>query len=116
MIDAVGTPINIHSDPKLTLMHRWRYPSLSLHGIEGAFHTAGDKTVIPAKVIGKFSIRTVPNMTPENVEKLVIEYCREVFHKLGSKNTIQVKCSGSGRPWVSSFDHWNFGILILILI
>ncbi len=31
-------------------MHRWRYPSLSLHGIEGAFSEAGAKTVIPRKV------------------------------------------------------------------
>lgn len=32
------------------LMARWRYPSLSLHGIEGAFSGHGAKTVIPAKV------------------------------------------------------------------
>lgn len=38
-------------------MGRMRYPSLSLHGIEGAFHGVGAKTVIPAKVAGKFSIR-----------------------------------------------------------
>lgn len=53
------------------LMHRWRYPSLSLHGIEGAFSEAGAKTVIPRKVIGKFSIRLVPDMDPKLVEKQV---------------------------------------------
>lgn len=52
-------------------MHRWRYPSLSLHGIEGAFSEAGAKTVIPRKVIGKFSIRLVPDMDPKVVEKQV---------------------------------------------
>lgn len=52
-------------------MHRWRFPSLSLHGIEGAFSASGAKTVIPRKVIGKFSIRLVPNMTPEEVTKHV---------------------------------------------
>ena len=31
-------------------MARWRYPSLSLHGIQGAFSDAGAKTVIPRKV------------------------------------------------------------------
>jgi hypothetical protein len=36
-----------------------RLPSLSLHGIEGAFAGPGAKTVIPAKVGGKFSIRCV---------------------------------------------------------
>lgn len=37
-------------------MGRMRYPALSLHGIEG---DAGSRTVIPAKVSGKFSIRYV---------------------------------------------------------
>ena len=32
-----------------TLMARWRNPSLSLHGIEGAFSEPGFKTVIPRK-------------------------------------------------------------------
>lgn len=41
-------------------MGRMRWPALSIHGIEGAFYGAGAKTVIPAKVSGKFSIRFVP--------------------------------------------------------
>ncbi|KAL0171156.1 hypothetical protein M9458_031467, partial [Cirrhinus mrigala] len=51
------------------LAHRWRHPTVSIHGIEGAFSSSGTKTVIPAKVIGKFSIRQVPNMDPAVVEK-----------------------------------------------
>lgn len=54
-------------------MHRWRYPSLSIHGIEGAFSGSGTKTVIPAKVIAKFSIRQVPDMKPSVVEKQVCQ-------------------------------------------
>lgn len=53
-------------------MHRWRNPSLSIHGIEGAFSEPGAKTVVPAKVIGKFSIRIVPNQTPERVSSLLL--------------------------------------------
>ena len=50
----------VHEGDKIkTLMARWRYPSLSLHGIQGAFDGTGAKTVIPRKVIGKFSIRYV---------------------------------------------------------
>jgi Cys-Gly metallodipeptidase DUG1 len=55
--EAAGAPIAISSDKATVLMGRMRYPSLSLHGIEGAFSAAGAKTVIPAKVSGKFSIR-----------------------------------------------------------
>jgi Cys-Gly metallodipeptidase DUG1 len=57
--NAIGSTTAIHAKEKETLMARWRFPSLSLHGIEGAFYNPGAKTVIPAKVIGKFSIRYV---------------------------------------------------------
>lgn len=53
------------------LAHRWRHPTVTIHGIEGAFSSPGTKTVIPAKVIAKFSIRQVPNMDPAVVEKQV---------------------------------------------
>lgn len=74
----------------LFINNRWRYPSLSLHGIEGAFAEPGQKTVIPAKVIGKFSIRIVPNQTPENVEKNVKEYIEKLWKVRGSPNSIVV--------------------------
>ncbi len=54
---AAGASIALSSDKVEVLMGRMRSPSLSLHGIEGAFYGAGAKTVIPAKVAGKFSIR-----------------------------------------------------------
>lgn len=53
------------------LAHMWRYPTVSIHGIEGAFSDPGTKTVIPAKVTAKFSIRQVPNMDPAMVKKQV---------------------------------------------
>ena len=52
-------------------MHLWRYPSLSIHGIEGAFAEPGMKTVVPGRVTGKFSIRLVPYMDPPVVERQV---------------------------------------------
>ena len=39
----------LHEDKISLLMARWRYPSLSLHGIEGAISDVGAKTVIPGK-------------------------------------------------------------------
>lgn len=106
--DALGAENSIHPDVRKTLMHRWRYPSLSIHGIEGAFYSPGEKTVIPAKVIGKFSIRTVPDMEPDNVTKITETYISSLFGDLNSKNKISVKCVGAGRSWCSSFNHWNF--------
>lgn len=107
--DAVGNTINIHDSVREVLQHRWRYPSLSLHGVEGAFYSPGDKTVIPAKVIGKFSIRTVPDMDPEHVTQLVKKYVTDEFEKLGSKNAIKIECSHAGNHWLASPDHWSYG-------
>jgi Cys-Gly metallodipeptidase DUG1 len=54
---AAGGSIALSDDKVTVLMGRMRQSSLSLHGIEGAFSGVGAKTVIPAKVSGKFSIR-----------------------------------------------------------
>lgn len=88
------------------LMGRMRYPSLSIHGIEGAFSSAGAKTVIPATVHGKFSIRLVPDQSPEKVEPLVKKYLEEEFEKLGTKNALHVESLHGGQPWVSDPTHW----------
>lgn len=87
---------------------RWRYPSLSLHGIEGAFSAPGSKTVIPAHVIGKFSIRTVPNMEPGDLSNLVSSYLKKMFTTLKTKNTLKIEESHAGKWWVASTDHWNY--------
>ncbi|KAL9920224.1 cytosolic non-specific dipeptidase-like [Glossina fuscipes fuscipes] len=63
-----------NEDKTKLLMYKWRYPSLSIHGIEGAFYEPGVKTVIPAKVIGNFSMRLVPNQDPDHVTECVIKY------------------------------------------
>jgi len=93
----------IHQGDKTkTLMARWRFPSLSLHGIEGAFADPGAKTVIPRRVIGKFSVRIVPHMTPEYVAEKVVSYLNTLWAQRGSPNTMKVtECEGSAPAWVA---------------
>ncbi|KAI5091160.1 cytosolic non-specific dipeptidase [Silurus meridionalis] len=90
------------------LMHRWRYPSLSLHGIEGAFSAGGAKTVIPRKVIGKFSIRLVPDMDPKVVEEQVVSYLNKKFAELESPNKMKVTMGHGAKAWVSDFNHPHY--------
>ncbi|CAJ0955267.1 unnamed protein product, partial [Mesorhabditis belari] len=90
------------------LMRRWRFPSLSLHGVEGAFDGPGSKTVIPAKVTGKFSIRTVPNMTPEKVDEVVVAHLNKLWATRGSPNRFEVIPQHAGRVWLSDPNHPNF--------
>ncbi|KAL9611577.1 MAG: hypothetical protein Q9167_003796 [Letrouitia subvulpina] len=108
LYESIGSQTSIHDDKERTLMARWRYPSLSVHGIEGAFSAPGAKTVIPAKVIGKFSVRTVPDMDSERVDRCVFEHLKAEFAKLGSKNTLNASLQHSGPWWVASPKHWNF--------
>lgn len=108
LYESLGSKTALYDDKEKTLMARWRYPSLSVHGIEGAFSAPGAKTVIPAKVIGKFSIRTVPNMEIEEVNKLVYKYVKEEFAKLKSKNTMDVSLQHAGKWWAASPKNWNF--------
>lgn len=90
--NSIGCPSLLHEGKKeCLLMHRWRFPSLSIHGIEGAFSEPGQKTVIPRKVIGKFSIRIVPNQTPEKIEKYVVEHLQKEWQKRGGSNIMKVK-------------------------
>uniref|UniRef100_A0A3Q2U9K3 Cytosolic non-specific dipeptidase n=1 Tax=Fundulus heteroclitus TaxID=8078 RepID=A0A3Q2U9K3_FUNHE len=105
----VGAGKLLYDTKEQILMHRWRYPSLSLHGIEGAFSETGFKTVIPGKVIGKFSIRLVPDMDPKVVEKQVIDHVQKKFAELESPNKMKVYSFGEGaKAWVSDFDHPHY--------
>ncbi|CCF60091.1 hypothetical protein KAFR_0J00230 [Kazachstania africana CBS 2517] len=98
---ASGSNTSLYKKKEDILMHRWRFPSLSIHGVEGAFAGQGAKTVIPAKVVGKFSIRTVPDIDSEKLTKIVVEHCEREFAKLNSPNTCKAELIHDGNYWVS---------------
>ncbi|XP_075229128.1 cytosolic non-specific dipeptidase-like [Lycorma delicatula] len=105
---AVGCEQLLHEDKIKILTNTWRYPSLSIHGIEGAFSDHGSKTVIPKKVIGKFSIRIVPNQDPEKIAKLVIDYLDKKWKTRKSPNNYKTSLTFSSKPWLSSVSHYNY--------
>lgn len=89
--DSIKAPKLAHNEDKtLLLQHRWRNPCLSIHGIEGAFAEPGQKTVIPGKVIGKMSLRIVPNQTPAKVDECVVKYLNKKWVERGSTNKMKV--------------------------
>ncbi|XP_069813958.1 beta-Ala-His dipeptidase isoform X2 [Dendropsophus ebraccatus] len=101
-----NTEVNtfLYKSKEEILQHMWRYPSLSIHGIEGAFAGIGTKTVIPSKVIGKFSIRQVPNMQIPKVEMLVKKHLEDVFAKLNSPNKLTVSLEIGAKPWMANVN------------
>jgi Cys-Gly metallodipeptidase DUG1 len=106
--ESLGGEVAIHGTKEEALQHKMRYPSLSLHGIEGAFYSEGAKTVIPARVVGKFSIRTVPNMEIDEVTKLVEKHVNAEWAKLKSKNKFTFNVLHCGKWWVEDFNHPNY--------
>ncbi|KAK6513423.1 Cys-Gly metallodipeptidase [Arthrobotrys megalospora] len=106
--EALGSKTVCTDNDKEILMRRWRFPSLSLHGIEGAYYAPGAKTVIPAKVIGKFSIRTVPNMELPKVTELVTAHVNKVAASLKTNNKVEVSLIHDGKWWIADPNHWNF--------
>jgi len=98
----------LHDTKAKTLMSRWRYPTCSLHGIEGAHDGPGSKTVIPRKAIGKFSFRIVPNMHPDKVEAIVKAHIDKEWAKLGSPNKMTLTLDKASFPWFRDPDSDNF--------
>lgn len=49
--------------------------------------------VIPCKVVGKFSIRLVPNMVPSKVDEFVQSYLQELWAQRGSPNKFKYSSS-----------------------
>ncbi|KAJ8005383.1 hypothetical protein DPEC_G00146050 [Dallia pectoralis] len=102
MKNAVGVKQFLQDTKEDVLMARWRYPSLSIHGIQGAFSEPGSKTIIPRKVTGKFSVRQVPNMDPQDVERKVKEHLEQVFSTQNSPNRLKVTATVSAKPWLAN--------------
>ncbi|KAF5279099.1 hypothetical protein FQA39_LY05777 [Lamprigera yunnana] len=104
----IGCTKLLHDDKVDLLINRWTRPSLSIHGIEGAFDESGSKTSIAKRVIGKFSIRFVPNHTAKEVEELVKTHLEEKWNELESPNDFNVSMSGSGETWIEDPTNPNY--------
>jgi acetylornithine deacetylase/succinyl-diaminopimelate desuccinylase-like protein len=53
-------------------------PTLEIHGIRGGFVGDGQKTVIPARIVAKVSMRLVPDQGPTEIARLFEQRVREL--------------------------------------
>ena len=60
-----------------------------------------------SKVIGKFSIRTVPNQDPEEIVSLTESYLKKLWRARGSPNRMSVRGEGE-RGWLADTNTVNF--------
>lgn len=105
--DNVTKAADQSADRVELLKHLAQQPSLSLHGIQGAYSDPGEKTVIPRKVIGKFSIKLAPNMTPDDTLKKVTSYLNKKWADRGTPNSLNVTMSHRGKMSEDS-DHPHY--------
>ncbi|KAM9575392.1 LOW QUALITY PROTEIN: beta-Ala-His dipeptidase-like [Guaruba guarouba] len=96
-----GVKKSFYGTKEEILLHLW-LPSLSINGIEGAFNEPGIKTVIPAKVIGKFSICQVPHMDLSVVKQQVVEHLESVFSKRNSPKKVSMPLGV--KPWLADVN------------
>jgi len=107
--DAGFKELRFPGDKDLTLMNRWRFPCLTIHGIQGAYDKPGAGVVIPRKVIGKFSLRLVPNQDPEAVCELVKTFVKAKWELRGSPNKMLIYQADEGtKPWCANPFHPSF--------
>ena len=59
------------------------------------------------KVIGKFSIRTVPDQEPEQIVSLTEDYLKKLWRGRGSPNKMSVRGEGE-RGWLADTSTVNF--------
>lgn len=67
----------------------WARPTMEVHGIRGGFTGEGAKTVIPAVATAKISMRLVPEMNPNEVERQYKAFVKKVTPK-GAATTVRV--------------------------
>ncbi len=78
------------------------HPSFDIHGITGGYSGEGVKTIIPAVASAKFSFRLVENQTPDEIEKLVLDFIKDNLQK-GIEYTL--KTSGKLDPFRTDINN-----------
>ncbi len=107
-VSYLGRNSLFQQNSKTTLMNMWRNPSLSIHGIQGAFSGSGSKTVVPASVTGKVSMRLVPNQDPKTISEIFIAYVNKIVENMNTPNSISVEPIGLGEWWYGDVNNFLF--------
>jgi acetylornithine deacetylase/succinyl-diaminopimelate desuccinylase-like protein len=104
----LGVSKLVSDDVSELLMKKWRMPTFSYHGIEGAFSGPGAKTVIPWKVTAKVSMRLVPDQDPKEIAELFTKQVETLWTVLNSPNKLKVYTMATGEWWLGDPDNYLY--------
>jgi acetylornithine deacetylase/succinyl-diaminopimelate desuccinylase-like protein len=75
----VGAPVLWAGEASYSVRERTTTrPTLEIHGIQGGFTGEGQKTVIPARVVIKVSMRLVPDQDPFEIARLFEQRIQQI--------------------------------------
>lgn len=79
-------------------------PTLDVNGIWGGYQAEGAKTVLPAKVGAKISMRLVPNQEPKEIARLFSDFVRQITPK---SVTVKITEHHGGSPSITNLDFYG---------
>ncbi|KAG5446702.1 Metallopeptidase M20 [Clonorchis sinensis] len=106
--DQISAPGLQSADKVDLLRRRWCLPSISIHGIEHSFDKPGAPTLICRKVMGKFSVRIVPDQNPKKIAQKVTDYLESIHKQRSSPNKLEIKVFRDGRPFLGDHTCSNY--------
>ncbi|EDW03837.1 cytosolic non-specific dipeptidase-like [Drosophila grimshawi] len=85
------------------LQNRWCKPTLTMHGVEGADSHPGCRRMLPMRVVGKFSIKLVPDQDVKQIQSDVNDYLERCSSELdiGTKMTVHLLDGCEPSSWSS---------------
>ncbi|KDO34199.1 hypothetical protein SPRG_19041 [Saprolegnia parasitica CBS 223.65] len=77
------------------LMNRWRFPAVSVTSVKGSIDNS---SIIAKSAQTELTLRTVPDQSPAEIERLVLAHIRKQFDLLSTTNTLSVTVK-TNVPW-----------------
>lgn len=91
------------------LLHKWRYPSLTIH----KFEVSGphNQTVIPANVKAYLSLRLVPSQTAQGIAEMLRNHLNTEFARFNSPNYLKIRVKYEADPWLGDPENKLFTLM-----
>ena len=102
ILQETGAPA-LWGEPEYTIVERLgARPTLDVNGIIGGYTGPGAKTVLPASVHAKISMRLVPNQDPDTITHLFTRYVQSITP---SSVSVTITPEHSAYPWLADYNH-----------